>query len=227
VLNLTIRGLKSYNSAGRTAALLFAANGRQHSSMVKGKNQEQDIKVIERELRKCRRSLSICGISVIALGLWSVAKAILNSILNQTVLDTMLNKISFNKLPLLKSESDTITFTVYLTSALVLIFELGLRVYVGLTAISESHGTRRRPVYIVLTVIIDGLILISLLPSVISTIFSRGFLLTKIASLLLDITSFAVLTELAINAIKLRIYLKRFEVAAVSAVDADVSGQEV
>ena len=178
--------------------------------MVKGKKQEQDIKVIERELRKCRRSLSICGISVIALGLWSVAKAILNSILNQTVLDTMLNKISFNKLPLLKSESDTITFTVYLTSALVLIFELGLRVYVGLTAISESHGTRRRPVYIVLTVIIDGLILISLLPSV-----------------LLDITSFAVLTELAINAIKLRIYLKRFEVAAVSAVDADVSGQEV
>ena len=71
--------------------------------MVKGKNQEQDIKVIERELRKCRRSLSICGISVIALGLWSVAKAILNSILNQTVLDTMLNKISFNKLPLLNA----------------------------------------------------------------------------------------------------------------------------
>jgi hypothetical protein len=130
-------------------------------------------------------------------------------------------------LPLLKRESDTITFTVYLTSALVLIFELGLRVYVGLTAISESHGTKRRPVYIVLTVIIDGLILISLLPSVISTIFSRGFLLTKIASLLLDITSFAVLTELALNAIKLRIYLKRFDAAAVSAPEADVSGQEV
>lgn len=226
-LHLTKRCLKGYNSTGRTAALLFAEYGRQHFSMIKRKKQEQGMKDIERELRKCRRSLSICGISVIALGLWCVAKAVLNSILNQTVLDTMLNKISFNKLPLLKSESETITFTVYLASALVLVFELGLRVYVGLTAISESHGTKRRPVYIVLTVIIDGLILISLLPSVISTIFSRGFLLTKIASLLLDITSFAVLTELAVNAIKLRIYLKRFEAAAVSAPGTDVSGQEV
>ena len=49
----------------------------------------------------------------------------------------------------------------------------------------------------------------------------------KIASLLLDITSFAVLTEIAVNSIKLRIYLKRFEAVAVSAPGTDVSGQEV
>ncbi len=154
----------------------------------------------DKKIRKYRSSLSICGISVIALGLWAVIK---------TVFNMVMNPLNIDSIPELKPFAGLLNVFMFSVSAVILTIELGLRVFVGLSAIFESRGKTRKPVYIALAVIIAGFIAYNVLPTIISMLRMRKFLFTTIASLLLDISSFAVLAELISSSIRLKIALRR------------------
>ena len=156
----------------------------------------------EKIIRKCRSSLSISGVSVIALGLWAVIKAVLNYVMNP---------VNSGSSPESKSSAADAKIIVFGLSLLILAVELGLRVYVGLSAMSESRGKRRPPVYIAFAVLIACFIAYNVLPSIITIFRTRPFFFTSVASLLLDVASLAVLAELVVSAIRLRYYLKKRE----------------
>ncbi|MBO4327433.1 MAG: hypothetical protein J5950_09190 [Clostridia bacterium] len=153
----------------------------------------------EKNIRRFRSSLSISGISVIALGLWSVFKSVLNGALSPVSLEG-----------LTEADIDPVLAKVIVWTVLFffLAAELGLRLFVGLSAISESHGKHRKPVYIVMAMIIALFTAISVIPSVFLIIIGKKYFFTSIATVLIDLTSLGVLTELVISAFRLRYCLK-------------------
>ena len=171
---------------------------------------------IEKKIRKFRSSLSISGISVIALGLWAVIKSIFNYAINPVNLDDASKT---------KATETGIKWFLFSVTFFILAVELALRVYVGLNAFSESRGKVRRPVYIVFSIIIAIFIAYNVLPSIVSMFRTRQFFFTSVASLLLDVASFAVLLEMVTSAIRLRYYLKKLGGDNVTGAGVD-SGKE-
>ena len=142
-------------------------------------------------LRKNCDILAVVGLGVIIFGIWSVIK---------TVLFTALDQDGIRSAPL-EGGWERIAFWIII--GLVLAIDLGLRFYVGRSAISESRGRKKSGLYIAL----------ALMMAIISFgVLVGGFIVSKrmedvgasVVSIIVEMTSSILLVEMAVSAIKVR-----------------------
>lgn len=115
---------------------------------------------IEKELRRNRSTLAVVGLGVIAFGAWSVVKTVL--ILTLRAGDPLENS-EFAE----GAFSEIAHIIFYAFIVLVLLLDLALRLYVGLSARKEGLRGKKSAKYIVLACLLAAM-------SVYSSIFTAG-----------------------------------------------------
>lgn len=143
----------------------------------------------EVKLRRYRNLLTISGLGVIAFGLWSVLKTIMIMLLREDVREYIRQ---------IMPDNTTVKLVVFGMLGGVLLFDLLLRLYVGLTARSEGFGKKKGYAYIVLAILMA-------LGSVASIVIlfsdaSSQDPLEMIVSFIVEATSLVILIELLVAA---------------------------
>lgn len=146
-------------------------------------------------IRKTEINLRTCGVGVIAFGAWAFIKFMLTNTLFGDRIDEGLSA----------PVSLIVNILVWGFSALILF----LRIYVGLSARSESKGNRKTCFYIILTGIMAFFGFASIMIEIALLFFATERLLHLIITMIIDITSLTILIELMVNAIRIRRYRKK------------------
>ena len=137
-----------------------------------------------RHLRKQRDTLRISGLGVIAFGLWSVVRSIVYAILGTGEIRRVISEAQVRSYAL---------SVVYAVVMLVLLADLGLRMFVGMKARQEASGKDAGLLFLIVT----GLLSVSHLISIPMDIlfFARGEdpLIEMIATVFIEATSLVTL----------------------------------
>lgn len=151
---------------------------------------------METELRRRRSELLTLGYGIIAFGLWSVLKTYL-----YTWVDPIIREADVT------AENRTAAAIVaYIMITMVLAVDFGLRLYVGMSARAEGMGKKKGRGYIIVAALM-------LLISVLLWFLSLGYIQSRaeneslmdyIISMVVDLTSIAILARLVYNAVKVR-----------------------
>ncbi|MBQ6153406.1 MAG: hypothetical protein IJJ15_06645 [Ruminococcus sp.] len=141
-------------------------------------------------LRKIEINLRTLGLGVIAFGAWAFVKYILMFFFYGSYVD--------------ESLSDNEKLILNIICWIVALLALLIRVYVGVSAQSESKGKRKTGFYIFLTGWLAFLSLSGILLEIFIIIFVSEHLLNLIINMVIDVTSLVIMLELMVNAIRLR-----------------------
>ena len=148
-------------------------------------------------MRKYQHTLHICGMMVIIFGLWSVAKTVLCLVFSDQV-----REVLFGEYP------DLIQRVIlYIIMAVFVGIDFLIRLYVGMSAMAEAGGRKKRFFYIIVAFIIFVLSVISFCTVVYSSIYDESYYLSKldvIISGVVELTCAYNLFELLYNSIRLR-----------------------
>ena len=151
---------------------------------------------METELRRRRSELLTLGYGIIAFGLWSVLKTYL-----YTWVDPIMREADVTV-----ENRTAAAIVAYIMITMVLAVDFGLRLYVGMSARAEGMGKKKGRGYIVVAALM-------LLVSVLLWFASIGYiqnraedesLMDYIVSMVVDLTSIAILARLVYNAVKVR-----------------------
>ncbi|MBQ8081830.1 MAG: hypothetical protein IJ240_08020 [Clostridia bacterium] len=139
-------------------------------------------------LRKNQNTLSVIGLGVIAFGVWSVLKGILYAAQSTGTFDGEL-----------EGPFEQGFFWGFI--AIVLIIDLGLRLYVGRSAIAEARGGKKRRGYIVLASLMAliSFALFALSVALFPTSDVKG---AALVSIVVDATSCVLLAEMVLAAVR-------------------------
>jgi len=158
---------------------------------------------METELRRRRSELLTLGYGIIAFGLWSVLKTYL-----YTWVDPIIKEIDTEE-----QYKMAATILAYVMISIILAADFGLRLYVGMSARAEGMGKKKGRAYIVVAALM-------LFVSVMLWLASLGFvqsraekeaLMDYIVSMVVDLTSIAILARLVYNAVKVRQLRRQLE----------------
>ncbi len=158
---------------------------------------------METELRRRRSELLTLGFGIIAFGVWSVLKTYL-----YTWVDPLVQNVDVEE-----QYKTAATILGYVMITIVLAMDLGLRLYVGMSARAEGLGKKKGRAYIVVASLM-------LLVSVLLWFASLGYIQTRaeddslmdyIVSMVVDLTSIAILARLVYNAVKVRQLRRQLE----------------
>lgn len=158
---------------------------------------------METELRRRRSELLTLGYGIIAFGLWSVLKTYL-----YTWVDPIIKEIDTEE-----QYKMAATILAYVMISIILAADFGLRLYVGMSARAEGMGKKKGRAYIVVAALM-------LFISVMLWLASLGFvqswaekeaLMDYIVSMVVDLTSIAILARLVYNAVKVRQLRRQLE----------------
>lgn len=141
-------------------------------------------------LRKNQNTLVVIGWGVIAFGVWSALKVVLYSALSTDSTRTSLN-----------GRTEVVVFWILI--GIVLALDLCLRLYVGLSAVKEGRGVKKRKAYIVLAFLMA---FISFMSFVLGPLALRGgeSVGSVLVSSVVEATSCTMLVEMALSAIKVK-----------------------
>jgi len=151
---------------------------------------------METELRRRRINLLTLGAGVIAFGIWSVLKTYLYIMVDPIPMEFDVPE-QFQKKALIVA---------YVMVTVILLFDLGLRSYIGLSARAEGLGKKEGNAYIVVT----AMMLIVNIAAWIVYLFLYNYddgheaLMDYVVSLVVDFTSIVILAQLLYNAILVR-----------------------
>ena len=187
------------------------------SAMPAQNNNPNDIKI-----RKFRDTLVTGGFAIIAFGIWTVIKSIMEAF---TILQPLIGSLSYENLSQLQAEQlkamieDNSLFYFFLLMIVAfLIVDLSVRVYVGLSARTIGLQKKKRNgkersgiVWLIFGVILTGFSVYSLVVSLIQTrdlleVYSIEY---YVISLFVDVTSIFVTAELVITGFRLRRIIKK------------------
>lgn len=160
------------------------------------------------KLYKHQTTLVCSGLAVIAFGLWSIVRVSLLFYLQHS---RILQLIMEGELGVLTGQStDTITAILFGVAIGFLILDLLFRLYIGLSAIREGNGKRRRLAYVVLAIVY----LVFLLGSDVYYRFLSGeaFAAGTISAFFIDLTSSVAFMAIIRSSLAIR-RLKREEKA--------------
>lgn len=145
-------------------------------------------------LKKNETLLSICGSGVIFFGVWSLIKSIMSIVLYKGTLNSYFSQ--YQNAPVLRNLAYGMVF-------FILSLDVVLRLYVGLTAISESRGKRKKSTYIVVAF---AMLFFTVFGVVGSFMFLQRdiSLLTSITTILVETTSSLTLLQMLISVINVR-----------------------
>lgn len=140
-------------------------------------------------LRKNQNNLVVIGLGVIAFGVWSTIKAVLYTAFNT---ESLLGESAGDNL---------VTLALWIIMAFILAIDLSLRLYVGLNAIAEGRERKRKTGYIVMAL----LMALGNFVSVAAELYfirSTESIGTVIVTIVVDLTSGIMLTEMVVSAIR-------------------------
>ena len=145
------------------------------------------------KIRRVQDTLTIAGSAVIAFGIWSLAKTgLFITLVDQNTLKAILG-----------ANGITLTVMVYALLAGIIVVDMCLRAYVGLSARAEGHGKKKGPTYLVVAAVAAianacSLGAIALVTSFVSSPIS------VIISIVIELTGIAALALVVISSIRLR-----------------------
>lgn len=149
-------------------------------------NSEQQI-----QLRKNQNTLVVVGIGVIAFGIWSVIKSV------------MLTALNTEEMTSLAEQGTMVVVLFWVLLGIMLAIELRLRLYVGLAAINEGRGRKKRKAYIVWAFFMALFSALGVTVGL-AAIRSTEALGTTVVTVIVEITSCVLLVEMALSAIKVK-----------------------
>ena len=143
--------------------------------------------------RRIQDTLTIAGSAVVAFGIWSLAKTgLFISLVDESTLRLMfgINGIS-------------LTVTVYVLLAVLVVVDMCLRAYVGLSARGEGHGKKKSPFYLVVAAIaaIANACTLSAIAFITSLATSP---IEAMVSVVIELTAIAALALVIFSSIRLR-----------------------
>lgn len=177
------------------------------------KNQPDDLKI-----RKCQDTLVTGGLAIIAFGVWTVLKGIVET---SRMITNLLGDISFEELTQTEAEElramindKTLFYFVVGIIVVFLVTELIIRLFVGLSARAvglslnrKKNGEERKGiVWLILgifLVVMDAAFIIYTLAST-GDILSEHSLLYYLTTLIVDVSSLFVTAEVVFTGLKLR-----------------------
>ena len=156
---------------------------------------------MEKKLRRCENTLSITGLGVVALSVWSVLRIALFFILDPNLMINYFSKIV--------PEVETMEFKYIIIGVfIVLIVELLIRLYVGKHAYYEGHGKKRGYLYILISLFFLRLsvqnIIGYLSPDAITISMED-----TISCIIFEITSIITLVELIYSSIAVKVLRRK------------------
>ena len=182
------------------------------SAMPAQNNEPNDIKI-----RKFRDTLVTGGFAIIAFGIWTVIKSIMEAF---TILRPMLGNMSFEDLTQVQAEqlrelidSNALFYTLLFFILVFLIVDLAVRVYVGLSARAIGLQKKKRNgkersgiVWLVFGVILTAFGIYSLIVSLTQAeeLLHTYSIMYFVVSLFVDVTSIFVTAELVVTGFRLR-----------------------
>ena len=182
------------------------------SAMPAQNNEPNDIKI-----RKFRDTLVTGGFAIIAFGIWTVIKSIMEAF---TILRPMLGNMSFEDLTQVQAEqlrelidSNALFYTLLFFVLVFLIVDLAVRVYVGLSARAIGLQKKKRNgkersgiVWLVFGVILTAFGIYSLIVSLTQAeeLLHSYSIMYFVVSLFVDVTSIFVTAELVVTGFRLR-----------------------
>ncbi len=171
-------------------------------------------------IRRSQNTLIVVGTGTILFSVWTVVKTLGTLILLKDEAVAVVRKTADENGIII---SDQHLFYIVLAVTLIaLLLFLAVRTYIGLTAISEGRGLRRRIGYLILAVIMIIFNITAVIINFVSVksqdsidslaVFSND---TSLSAHIIEITSIIMLVELVFSAIRIRIVRKRVSQSAV------------
>ena len=153
-------------------------------------------------LRRYRDTLRISGLAVIAFGVWTIIKGVVSLILLHIDLAGMLGEDAEGLLAV-------VMLPLYLFLVGLLVAELLMRIYIGRSACAAAAGTKKGNGYLVVCMIVIILNVISVGSDIrtLVELIASGInedLIDRIISLVFSFTSFYILLELFVTAIRIK-----------------------
>ena len=157
-------------------------------------------------IRRSQNILIVVGTGTILFSIWTAVKILGTLFLLRDETVAAVRKLVDEKGFVV---SDTIIFNVLLAGTIVcMLLFVGIRAYIGLSAVSEGRGRRRRKGYLILAVI---MIIVDLLAAFSSTIglmpkesYGAFTVNTSMSSYVIELTSTVMLIEMVVFAVRLR-----------------------
>ena len=172
---------------------------------------EEKIKI---DLRRQEHTLSIIGLGVILFGFWTIIRATMEFLLNTTMVQDEIKEFFNNMDPTYHG-----TFTAFharlillLLTLFMLSIELGVRLYIGRSAIAVGRGKNKSILYLIAASLLCIFYILSFISYTISLFVSSSgevSLFDKLVYLVIDITSVFTLVDMIISGIQVRILRKK------------------
>ena len=153
---------------------------------------------METELRRRRTNLLTLGAGVIAFGVWSMLKTYLYMIVDP--------------IPMTFDVPEQFQQTA-LVIAYAMVTDLGLRLYIGLSARAEGLGSKKGKAYIIVTALMLVVNIAAWIVYLFMYDYRDGYeaLMDYVVSLVVDFTSIVILAQLIYNAILVRRLSRQLE----------------
>ncbi len=156
---------------------------------------------METEIRRCQQTLYYSGKAFIIFGVWSFIKIFSILYLNPTIWTDLFEAVDVDV-----SEYQYFLDLVFgIIMAAVVIIDIWSRLYIGLSAIAESRGKKKRIYYVILSIVYIILTAVSYFESMKEKTYSHENVAT---SLFIDVTSSIALAAIIVNSWKLRKFRK-------------------
>ena len=160
-------------------------------------------------LRKDENTLTVVGSGVILFGVWTVVKMVLQEInrFPEFMAELGADELGFEETGLADLGLDpnllamAVAFTVVI---IVYLLDLGLRVFVGLSARAEGRGRPQGRLYLILAGLLLFLSGLSFSTYVITYFSHSDHVVDADAAILVELTSFITLLQMIISAVRVR-----------------------
>ncbi len=140
--------------------------------------------------RRLENNLMTVGTGVAAFGVWALVKYILTAfVLNEEIEDSM--------------EPSRLK-VIYIFVFSLTLLDFLMRCLIGFSARAEGKGKNKGVFYLVITVLLILIYAFNIVVEIIGYITFPPALLTMVVTLLIDVTSAAMLVELFVSSVKLR-----------------------
>lgn len=158
---------------------------------------------MEKKLRKYRNTLVVSGTGVVLFGAWSIVKTLMYFTMAPVFAQALMEF----------SMDDGVTEALVLKIfwfliGFVLVIELSVRAYIGLSAVAEGKGKKKGYVYVLLAVWLWIQQLVFLVQGLATAQYVTDSLLDTAVTLIVDLTSMYTMMEMIVSSVRVKWHRK-------------------